>query len=111
MKKENKSRNPVVVAMNKRYGAVDTVMRDRRLRRPDDFQNSWEAEMDDDGPILPCHPDACETCHGIDWDIANDVPCGDKSWCQEYKKSSKGYDVCSLEKNHEGKHKSGSIEW
>lgn len=111
-----KVRNSVAVAMNRRYGSVNTVMKDRRLSRPDDYRNSWEAEAEDevdDTPILPCHPDACQTCFGLDWDIVNDVPCRDNSWCQDYVADSSGvgWHVCGLEKNHKGKHKSGSVEW
>ena len=31
-----KKRNPIKVAMDQRYGRVNTKMRDRRLRRPKD---------------------------------------------------------------------------
>lgn len=61
--------------------------------------------MTDDKPILPCHPDACETCQGTDWDTANDVPCTDKSWCDAYDSNEKGgWYVCSERAGHPGPH-------
>lgn len=37
-------RNPIKVAMDKRYGTAETVFRDRRKRRPKDKRNSWKNE-------------------------------------------------------------------
>lgn len=46
-KKKSSIRNPIVVAMNKRYGSTTTTMKDRRLSRPDDFKNVEGTYMDD----------------------------------------------------------------
>lgn len=46
-KKKSSIRNPIVVAMNKRYGSTTTTMKDRRLSRPDDFKNTEGTYMDD----------------------------------------------------------------
>lgn len=37
-------RNPIAVAMNKRYGNTQTTMRDRRDRRAKDARKSWKRE-------------------------------------------------------------------
>lgn len=37
-------RNPIALAMMKRYGQTETVMRDRRERRPKDARRSWKRE-------------------------------------------------------------------
>jgi len=39
-----KPRNPVAVAMMKRYGKTQTTHRDRRNRRPKDARKSWKKE-------------------------------------------------------------------
>lgn len=66
-----------------------------------------------DGPILPCHPDACVTCGGTDWDVVHNVPCTDASWCQEHTKSADGFGwhVCNLSVGHMGSHKCGAVMW
>jgi hypothetical protein len=38
-------RNPVAVAMRKRYGQTITTMRDRRDRRLKDAKRSWKNEV------------------------------------------------------------------
>jgi len=47
MRDKKKVRNPIVEAMRQRYGQTETVMRDRRQRRPKDARNSWENELED----------------------------------------------------------------
>lgn len=47
MSKEKKKvsyRNSIKVMMMERFGKTETVMRDRRKRRPKDKRNSWENE-------------------------------------------------------------------
>ena len=44
MKRDNKQRNPVQVAMMERYGKTQTTMRDRRERRSKDAKRSWKNE-------------------------------------------------------------------
>jgi hypothetical protein len=39
-----KPRNPVAVAMMKRYGQTQTTHRDRRNRRAKDARKSWKRE-------------------------------------------------------------------
>lgn len=39
-----KKRNPIAVAMQKRYGQVQTTMKDRRDRRSKDARKSWKRE-------------------------------------------------------------------
>lgn len=62
---------------------------------------------------LPCHPDACETCQGLDVVDGPDgiVPCPDTSWCQAYRPSGAGFVVCRRPIDHEGKHRCGATEW
>jgi len=49
--KKQKRRNPIKVAMDKRYGSVNTNMRDKRARRKNDARNhwmhEWELELED----------------------------------------------------------------
>jgi hypothetical protein len=40
----SKPRNHVAVAMQKRYGKTNTVMKDRRDRRSKDARKSWKNE-------------------------------------------------------------------
>lgn len=69
-------------------------------------------KMKNEGPVLPVHPKECKTCAGTDWDLEHDVPCCDKSWCQEFVGSKEeGWYVRELSKNHAGTHKSGAFEW
>lgn len=44
MNKAPAPRNPVAVAMQKRYGNTQTVMKDRRDRRSKDAKKSWKRE-------------------------------------------------------------------
>lgn len=37
-------RNPIAVAMQKRYGTTTTTMKDRRNKRPKDARRSWKRE-------------------------------------------------------------------
>lgn len=43
-KSKDPQRNPIKVAMDKRYGSSETTMRDRRDRRPKDARRSWKNE-------------------------------------------------------------------
>jgi hypothetical protein len=40
----SKQRNPIAVAMQKRYQNTQTTMRDRRKRREKDTKKSWKRE-------------------------------------------------------------------
>ena len=40
----SKQRNPVAVAMMKRYAHTTTTMKDRRDKRPKDAKRSWKRE-------------------------------------------------------------------
>jgi len=61
--------------------------------------------------VHPCHPDACTTCHGLDWDPVHDAPCADQSWCTSYLERGAGVHVCELPRGHGGPHHSGAVQW
>lgn len=60
------------------------------------------------------HPQECETCVGADFvehEGGTLLPCSDMSWCEDEHKVVAGSYFCDLKKGHEGKHKTGAVEW
>ena len=57
-----------------------------------------------------CHPDACQTCHGLDT-VEGGLDCPDKSWCPSMVTRGTGTFTCGQPRGHEGNHRTGAVEW
>lgn len=66
MSKKSSIRNPIVTAMFKRHGSTTTIMKDRRLSRPNDYKNTEGTYMDDIDDVIDDAPEELLIITGLE---------------------------------------------